>query len=193
MSHRHLDARLTPNIDFTRRDEITFSLLDAIKCSISMEIYKNMIIFNHQYYDHCCFDRYERIENTRNHRRVSQGEIELDKMSLKDPRTGMNFNLSYAIHTLFIARPSRANLALSVKNCIPEITKEEINAFVPDQDDQKTNTEDFINLIRTMTHSREVNSDACTRHIQNLQRSAASNSASPSNLQLPSKISQQST
>ena len=51
MALQQLDSRLTPEIDFTRHDEITFSLLDAITCPIRLEITDEMIIFNHQYYD----------------------------------------------------------------------------------------------------------------------------------------------
>ena len=114
-------------------------------------------------------------------------------MRLKDPSTGTDFNLTFAILTLYHTCPSRDILALFIKKHIPEITEEEINAFVPKQDDQKTNTANFINLIRTMDNSRQENNGAYARHILNLQRSAASNSTSPSNLQLPSEISQQST
>ena len=105
----------------------------------------------------------------------------------------MGFNTGFVICTLYHARPSRDLLVQFIKKRIPEIIEEEINAFVPDQDNQKTNTDFFMNLIRTMANSHQENNDVYTRHIQNLQRSAASNSTSPSNLQLPSKISQQST
>ena len=193
MAYLQLNSRLTPNIDFTRRDEITFFLMDTIKCRISMEIPQNMIIFNHQYYNRICFDKHERNENTLNHRRVRQEQIEPDKMRLKDLRTGMGFNPGFAIRTLYHAHPSRDILVQFIKKRIREITKEEINAFVPDQEDQKTNTEYFMSLIRTMDISGQENNNVYTRHIRNSQRSMVSNSASPSNLKLPSEISQQST
>ena len=53
--------------------------------------------------------------------------------------------------------------------------------------------ENCINLIRTMANSRQDNNGVYKRHILNLQCSTASNSTSPSNLQLPSETSQQST
>ena len=114
--------------------------MNAIKCPISMEIFQNMIIFNHQYYDRICFDRHERNKNTLNHRRARHGRIEADKMRLKDPRTGMDFNPSFAICTLYHTRPSRDILAQFIKKGILEITEEVLNAFAPNQDDQKTNT-----------------------------------------------------
>ena len=147
-----------------------------------MKISKDMIISNHQFYDRHSFDRHERTENSCNQCRVRKRDIVTDEMCLKDPRTGMNYEPGYTIQHLFITRPSHANLALFIKNRIPEITAEQINAFVFDEDDQKTNTADFINLIKTTTHLREVNSDVYTRHIQNLQRSAASNPTSPFDL-----------
>ena len=70
MAHLHLDYRLTPNIDSTRRDETTFALMDATKCPISMEISQKMIIFNHQYYDQVSFEKHERNETIINKRRV---------------------------------------------------------------------------------------------------------------------------
>lgn len=64
MQHQDLDSRLTPNIDYTRRDEITFSLMDCITCPISMEITDHMIIFNHQYYDRTSFDSHRFVPET---------------------------------------------------------------------------------------------------------------------------------
>ena len=87
MAHQHLDFCLTPSIEFTRRNEITFSLMDAIKCPISIEISDNMIIFKHQYYDQCSFDKHERAEKILNQRRVRQGLIEQDEIRLKDSWT----------------------------------------------------------------------------------------------------------
>lgn len=58
MAFLNLDSFLSPDINYTRRDEITFSLLDVIKCLISLEITNNMIIFNHQIYDRATFERH---------------------------------------------------------------------------------------------------------------------------------------
>ena len=78
MAHPDLDSRLTPNIDYTRRDEITFSLMDAIKCPISLEISDKMILFNNQFYDCDNFDSHRTSETSLNERRLRRGE--LDKM-----------------------------------------------------------------------------------------------------------------
>ena len=94
MAHLQLDSRLTSNMDFTRRYEITFSLLDCIECPICMEISNEMTIFNHQYYDKRSFDRHERAKTTRNHNRL--------EIRLKDPRTGYDFDPQYAIQFFLI-------------------------------------------------------------------------------------------
>ena len=154
---------------------------------------QGMIIFNHQYYDKKYFYRHERTETTCNHNRVRERMIEPNEMRLKDPRVVFDFKPLYAIQNLFISRPTRDNLVEFVKNRIPEITAEQINECVPNEDNRLTNTAEFINLIKTMAHLREVNSDAYTRCIQNLQRSTASHSLSTSNIQITSLISQQST
>ena len=78
MAHRHLDTRLTPNIEYTRRDEITFSLIDAIKCPISLEITDQMILFNNQFYDRQNFDSHRGAETRLNQVRV--GEVIFGKM-----------------------------------------------------------------------------------------------------------------
>ena len=119
MAHQHLDSRLTPNINFTRHDEITFSLMDAIKCPISMDISDNMIIFNHQYYDRHSFDCHERAKTILNQRCVRERLIEQDEIRLKDPRTGQDFNPTYAIRSLYHARPTRQILASFIMKRIP--------------------------------------------------------------------------
>ena len=106
--------------------------MDAIKYPISMEISEKMIIFYHQYYDQVSFDKHERNETIINKRRVRERLIEPDAICLKDPRTGMDFNPTFAIRTLYHARPSRDILVLFIKKRIPEITEEEINTFVPE-------------------------------------------------------------
>ena len=67
----------------------------------------------------------------------------------------MDFNPGFSIRTLYHALPTCDILVQFINKYILEITKEEINAFVPDQDEQKTNTGNFINLIRTMANSRQ--------------------------------------
>ena len=99
---------------------------------------------------------------------------------MKDPRTGTDFNPTFAIRTLYHLRSSRDILVDFIKKRIPEITEEEISAFVPEQDNRSTNTENFINLIRTMANSSKDNNFAYARHNLNLQRFVASNSTSPS-------------
>ena len=85
------------------------------------------------------------------------------------------------MRTLYYPRPSRDILQNFLKNRIPDITEEEIDAFVPETDDSTTNTLNFISQIRTMAISREDNYIIYERHIQNLQNAAASSSTSPSN------------
>ena len=126
MALQQLDSRLTPEIDFTRRDEITFSLLDTITCPIRLERTNDMIIFNHQYYDQVCFNRHERDETTHNHNHGTY--------RLKDPRTGYDFETHTAIRNFYIGCPTRANLVKLVKNFIPAIRIEQVYDFVPDED-----------------------------------------------------------
>ena len=49
MAFSNLDTRLIPDIDFTRRDEITFDLVYIIKCPILLESSDDMVIFNLQF------------------------------------------------------------------------------------------------------------------------------------------------
>ena len=123
MSLQQLDSRLTPEIDFTCRDEITFSLLDAISCPIRLERTDDLIIFNHQYYNQVCFDRHERADTSHNH---SHGT---DRF--KDPRTGYDVDMQTAIRIKYICRPTRANLVELVNNCIPAIRTEKTMTLFP--------------------------------------------------------------
>ena len=75
MANPDLESRLTTTIDYTRRDEITFSLMDTIKCPISLDISNNMVLFNHQFYDRPNFDSHHTSETRLNERRVQSGEI----------------------------------------------------------------------------------------------------------------------
>ena len=58
----NLDDRLTPAIDYTRRDEIIFSLVNIITCPIVLEATDDMVIFNHHFYDRNAFDQHRRNE-----------------------------------------------------------------------------------------------------------------------------------
>ena len=42
----HLDDRLFPTIDYTRRDQIITDLMDIIKCPIIQEVADDPIVFN---------------------------------------------------------------------------------------------------------------------------------------------------
>ena len=70
MSIQQLNIRLTPAVDYTRRDEITFSLLDVVTCPIKMEITSNMILFNHQFYDQRTWKSHDDSE-ARNNRKYN--------------------------------------------------------------------------------------------------------------------------
>ena len=146
MSILQLHSRLTPGVAFTRHDEITFSLLDVVTCPIRMEITSNMIMFNYQYYDKFCFKQHD-ISKTHHNRTYNTRR-------LKDPRTGLEFETQHAIRHLYIMLPTRDNLVELVKTRIPEISTEQIDDFVPIEDDQRTNTQEFINLIEGMAQSR---------------------------------------
>ena len=101
MSFQQLDSRLTQDVDFTPRDEITFSLLDIVTCPIRMEITDTMIIFNYQYYDQVCFDKHERSEAVHNQK--------YGTFHLKDPRTGYEFDAQTAIKDLYVKHTTRAS------------------------------------------------------------------------------------
>ena len=99
MAQHNLDFRLSSNIDYTHRDEITFSLLDVIKCPIALETTDNMIIFNHQFYNRETFEQHCRNETSR--------VLDHTETRLKDPRTGQNLSAGYAMFQLLYSRPSR--------------------------------------------------------------------------------------
>ena len=190
MQHQDLDSRLTPNIDYTRRDKITFSLMDAITCPISMEITDHMIIFNHQYYDRTSFDIHRGAETLLNERRVRSGTIRQDEIRLKDPRTGQDFNPTFAMRTLYHPRPTREVLQNFIRQRIRDITAEEVDVVVPETDNYTTNTRNFLSQIRTMALSRELNNNSYEHHIHALQNAAASNSTPPFNRQLTTQNNQ---
>ena len=173
MSHPDLDSPLNAAIDYTRRDEITFSLMDTIKCPISLDYSENMVLFNHQFYDRTNFDSHRSSETRLNERRIRLGQISRDGARLKDPRTGEDYNSTYALRCLYNANPTRAIIKDVVRNRIPHMTEEDVNAFVPEEDDCTMNITNFVNQIRTMANSREPNRFAYDTHISQLQNAAA--------------------
>ena len=110
MALSNLNNCLFPGVDFTCRDEITFDLVDIMKCPILLESSGDMVIFNQQFYDRESFDSHRRMEQTDDERRIRRGDV--DHVSrLKDPRTGQNFNLAFVLRTLFYSRPNRLVIA----------------------------------------------------------------------------------
>ena len=51
----HLDDRLFPTIDYTRRYQIITDLVDIISCPILQDITEDPIVFNNQFYDKVAF------------------------------------------------------------------------------------------------------------------------------------------
>ena len=66
MNESHLDIPLVDNIDYTRRDEIVFGLMDVIKCPILLDTSERMVIFNDWLYDREAFEHHRNNENQRN-------------------------------------------------------------------------------------------------------------------------------
>jgi len=144
MAASNLDTRIIPLLDFTRRDEITFSLLDIIECPIILGTSKDMIIFNHQFYDREAFQKHRTTEQVSQDNLIARGRLDRADARLKDPRTGDNFNSTFALRSLYHSRPSRAMIANLIVKRIMGITVSEIDQFLPALDDCNTNLENFV-------------------------------------------------
>ena len=120
-----------------------------------------------------------------NERRVRRGEIRQEDIRLKDPRTGQDFNPTFALRSLYHPRPTRETLKGDLRHRIPGITAEEVDAFVTETDDCSMNIVNFVNQIKSMANLREINRLAYERHISHLQNAAASQFISPSHPPLP--------
>ena len=82
----------TSGVHFEINDEVMDSLLDIIKCPISIES-KNWTIFcNDQCYDWISFDQHNTSELTTNRHRIKSGCVASD-LRLKDSRMGVIMNI----------------------------------------------------------------------------------------------------
>ena len=152
MALSNLDNCLFPGVNFTHWDEITFDLVDIIKCPILLESSGNMVIFNQQFYDRESFDSHQRMEQTNEERSIRRGDV--DHVScLKDPRTGQNVNPTFVLISLFHSRPNRSVIAHTINRRIPGIMSDEINDFLPNIDDITTNTGEFVAQITAFAES----------------------------------------
>ena len=176
----NLDTRIIPLLEYTRRDEIIFSLLDIIKCPIIIGTSEDMVIFNHQFYDREAFQRHRTTEQVSQDNLIARGRLDREDARLKDPRTGDNFNRAFALRSLYHSRPSRAMIANLIVQRIIGITVSEIDQFLPALDDYNTNSENFVSQIKGMVASRSQQHDLYCRHIEALQNAAASMTTSPS-------------
>jgi len=168
MALSNLDQRIIPSLEYTRRDEITFSLLGIIECPIIIGTSDNMIIFNHQFYDREAFDKHRRFEQIAQERLIASDYIEREDARLLDPRTNQKFNATYAIRTLYHNRPSRAMIANLIVKRISGITVLEIDQFLPTLDDYNTNSANFVSQIQGIAASRSLQHEEYCRHIEDL-------------------------
>ena len=107
MEESHLNIPLIDNIDYTRRDEIVFGLMDVIKCPVMLDTTERMVIFNDQLYDREAFEHHRTNEAQRNTRRLNSGYT---NAQLKCPRTGRNFPYDSGLRNLYRSRPRREDL-----------------------------------------------------------------------------------
>ena len=173
MSNITLNTRLTPTIDYTRRDEIIFDIMDMIKCPIYLDTTDDMIIFNHQFYDNDSFGQHRHNESQRNNSRRRSGYRRAEDYCLKDPRTGENFNFGLAIREHYIHHPSKSNVEEMLRNRLRTATDEEIADFVP-WDDERNFGAIFISYIKRRAAPRQPNKTAYNTYIASLQNTAAS-------------------
>ena len=69
----HLDNRLFPCIDYTRRDKIICDLMGIIKCPILLDIAEDSVLFNNQFYNWVAFDTFCRGKHERSARAIASG------------------------------------------------------------------------------------------------------------------------
>ena len=172
----NLNERLTPQIDYTHRDEIIFRFVDITTCPIEMETTDDMIIFNHQFYDRTAFDRHHRNKLRASSARLSSGyEENSTNNRFKDSKTGTNYNPRYARRTLYQSRPSSQDIEASLFERLPPLSPSLLSHFIPQQ---SNNEEEMILLftshITQLDTSRVDNCRLYTAHIKQLQNSAAS-------------------
>ena len=172
MSVNNLNSRLIENIDYTLRDEIIFDIMDVMKCPITLETHDDMVIFNHQFYDRLSFNNYRQTEVSRNQRSLSSGYPDVIANNyFKDPRTGVNFNPTFALRTLLQSRPTRDDIRTTLKTRIENVTDDNVDLFLPPDEDAIIHN--FITLIRQLAHVRARNRAMYTNHIETVANTAA--------------------
>ena len=62
----NLDDHFIPSINYTRRDQIIYDLMETIKCPITLDISDDPVLFNYQFYNRAAFDTFRAGDDARN-------------------------------------------------------------------------------------------------------------------------------
>lgn len=90
----------------------------------------------------------------------------------KDPCTSNTFNSTYVLRSLYHSCPTCAMIANTIVKRIGGITVAEIDQFLPDLDDQNTNSNNFVSQIIAMATLRSKPHEIYCRQISTLQNAA---------------------
>ena len=152
--------------------------MDLIKCPIYFETTDNMIIFNHHFYDRDSFDQHRHNEMIRNRRMMSSGYPDnIHNNCFKDPRTGANYNPTYALRTLLKSRLDRNAIRDTLLHRIEHLSSDNVDEFLP------TNSDDifqsFVSLTKELANSRLENRRRYMSHLADAANRAASSPNCP--------------
>ena len=173
MSNSTLNTHLTPSINYTRRDEIIFNIMDFIKCPILLDTTNEMIIFNHQFYNKDSFNQHHHNKTKRNRCQSSSGYNNEADVRLKDPRTSEIFNFTYALRSLLIFHPTREDVCATLCNRLSNILDKEIEDFLR-WDHSRNFGSIFIDYIQSRAAPHAQNQPDYTSYIASLQNTAVS-------------------
>ena len=127
----HLDDRIFPSIDYTRRDHIITDLIDIITCTITQEVAEYPIVFNNQFNDRESFDTHRQFGDERSTQAIASIMNDFARVIFKDPQTGGSFKPKYAHRVLFRGRPTRTDIVTVLFKRIENINIEEIEEVLP--------------------------------------------------------------
>ena len=176
------DVLVNPPLAYTRRDEVITSLMDQVKCPITLDTSDTMIIFNDQLYDSDAFEQHRLHEQSQNQRRLDSG-YDSSYCRLKDPRTNRNFRYDHAISNLYFDSMTDERICQMINTRNPSVTILEAREFIP-VNHTIISSNDFVTHVNRLAHG---SSDRRTAYITAMERRRAT-AASNLPVQNPSEV-----
>ena len=181
MSSVNLDQRLQPDFNYTKRDKLIDSMIDMITCPIKMEITEQMAIFNNQCYDVQCF-YYHRNQCHRKNQRRAQSNYTTNINIFKDPRTGTDFDYTFAVEHMYYRRLTQNQLRQIIVNRYPVLTFAQTLEFLPPWNGNMK-VDEFVTHIKNLAELRQPERELYDEAIRN--RQSVANNALPIQVIVP--------